>query len=73
MDGFVHIGATAKRLWVTPRHSRVLERKRRVLPATRTFDGPVCSESDIALLRSMGVGSRPPRLKQPEEVMKVAE
>jgi DNA-binding transcriptional MerR regulator len=50
---------------------RMLERKGKVLPARRDLNGRVYSEFDIALLRSMGVGSRPRRLKLAEEVLKV--
>jgi DNA-binding transcriptional MerR regulator len=73
MDGFVHIGAGARQLGVTPRHSRILERDRRIPPVKRDINGRVYSEEDIALLRSIGVGSRPTRLKRPEKMMEVAE
>jgi DNA-binding transcriptional MerR regulator len=65
-----HIGEAARRLGVTPKHLRLLERDGRIPPARRDFNGRVYSEFDIALLRSMGIGSRPRKLKQAEEVLK---
>jgi hypothetical protein len=38
-------------------------------PARRDYSGRLYSELDIALLRAMGVGSRPRRLKSAEEVV----
>jgi hypothetical protein len=38
-------------------------------PARRDFNGRLYSAFDIALLRSLGVGVRPRRLKRPEEVL----
>jgi DNA-binding transcriptional MerR regulator len=63
-----HIGEAARRLSCTPKHLRMLEREGRIPPARRDFNGRVYSPFDIALLRSMGVGSRPRRLKSVEEV-----
>jgi DNA-binding transcriptional MerR regulator len=64
-----YISETARRLGVTPKHLRVLEREGRIPPARRDFNGRVYSEFDIALLRALGVGSRPRRLKAAEEVL----
>ena len=70
MDGVeFHISETARRLSVTPKHLRVLEREGRIPPARRDFNGRVYSEFDIALLKGMGVGSRPRKLKRAEEVL----
>ncbi len=69
MDGVLPIGQAAERLGVTPKHLRVLEREGRIPPARRDFNGRVYSEFDLALLKSMGVGSRPRRLKAAEEVV----
>ena len=69
MDGVLHIGQAAERLRVTPKPLRVLEREGRIPPARRDFNGRVYSEFDLALLKSMGVGSRPRRLKAAEEVV----
>jgi len=71
MDSIVfHVGEAARRLSVTPKHIRVLEREGRIPSARRDFNGRIYTEIDIALLRSMGVGQRPRRLKQAAEVLK---
>jgi DNA-binding transcriptional MerR regulator len=67
--GSVHISEAAKKLSVTPQHLRMLEWQGRIPPARRDLNGRVYSDFDIALLRSMGVGSRPRKLKQAEEVL----
>lgn len=64
-----HISEAARRLSVTPKHLRVLEREGRIPLARRDFNGRIYSEFDIALLKSMGVGSRPRKLKRAEEVV----
>lgn len=66
-----HISETARRLGVTPKHLRVLEQEGRIPPARRDYNGRIYSEFDIALLRSMGVGQHPRRLKAAEEVLEV--
>jgi hypothetical protein len=47
----------------------MLEWQGRIPPARRDFNGRVYSEFDIALFKSLGVGSRPRKLKTPEEVL----
>jgi hypothetical protein len=47
----------------------MLEWQGRIPSARRDFIGRIYSEFDIALLRSLGVGSRPRKLKRPEEVV----
>jgi hypothetical protein len=70
MDSTVfHIGEAARQLGVTPKHLRLLERKGRIPPARRDFNGRVYSAFDVALLKGLGVGSRPRKLKRPEEVL----
>jgi DNA-binding transcriptional MerR regulator len=64
-----HIGEAAQRLGVTPKHLRLLEREKRIPPPRRDFNGRIYTEFDLALLRSMGVGQRPRKLKQAEEVL----
>jgi MerR HTH family regulatory protein len=73
MQRDMHITEAAQQLGVTAHHLRVLEWKGKVPPARRDLNGRVYSEFDIALLRSMGVGSRPSKLKQPEEVLTIRE
>jgi len=65
----VHISEAASHLGVGPQHLRALERAGRIPPARRDLNGRVYSEFDIALLQAMGVGSRPRRLKAPDEVL----
>ena len=69
MAGEVHIGEAARRLGITPQHLRILESQGRIPPARRDFNGRVYTEFDIALLRALGVGSRPRKLKRVEEVL----
>jgi DNA-binding transcriptional MerR regulator len=68
----LHIGQAAARLGVTPNHLRILEWQGRIPPARRDYNGRIYSEFDIALLRSMGVGSKPRRLKSAKEVLEAA-
>jgi DNA-binding transcriptional MerR regulator len=65
----LHIGQAARLLSVTPKHLRELEREGRIPPARRDYNGRIYTEFDIALLKSIGVGSRPRRLKRVEEVL----
>lgn len=69
MDSVTRISEAARQLDVTPQHLRMLEWQGRIPPAHRDFNGRVYSEFDIALLRRMGVGSRPRKLKRAEEVL----
>jgi DNA-binding transcriptional MerR regulator len=69
MDGIVHISEAAKWLGVTPHHLRVLEWEGRIPPARRDYNGRIYTEFDLALLKALGVGSRPRRLKTAEEVV----
>lgn len=69
MDGVVHISAAASKLGVTSHHLRMLEAAGRTPPARRDLNGRIYSEFDIALLRSMGVGSKPGRLRTASEVL----
>ena len=69
MTKAIRISEAAERLGVTPQHLRILEWEGRIPPARRDFNGRIYGEFDIALLQSMGVGSRPARLKSAEEVV----
>lgn len=69
MAGEVHIGEAARNLGVTPQHLRVLEWQGRIPPVRRDFNGRIYTVSDIALLRCLGVGSRPRKLRRPEELL----
>ncbi len=73
MENVVHVSDAAKRLGVTAQHLRVLERHERIPAARRdSFGDRIYSEFDLALLKSLGVGSRPRRLRHPEEVLEAA-
>jgi DNA-binding transcriptional MerR regulator len=67
-----HITEAARELGVTAHHLRTLERKGKIPPARRDLNGRVYSPFEIALLRNIGVGSRPRRLKHAEEVLEAA-
>jgi hypothetical protein len=51
----------------------MLEWQGRIPPARRDFNGRIYTEFDIALLQSMGVGSRPRKLKRAEDVLGPAQ
>jgi DNA-binding transcriptional MerR regulator len=69
MADMVHISEAARRVGCHPHHLRMLEWQGRIPPARRDLRGRIYSEFDIALLRSLGIGSRPRKLKRPEEVL----
>ena len=68
MAGDIHIGAASRELEVTPEYLRLLERQGRIPQARRDFIGRVYSEADVCLLKDLGVGSRPRRLRSVSEV-----
>ena len=70
MDDVIHIGQAAELLGVTPEHLRTLERTGRIPPVRRDLNGRIYSDFDIALLRALGVGVRPRRLKRPEDLVR---
>ena len=67
--GVMRITRVAAELGVSPQYLRILEWQGRIPPARRDFKGRVYGEADLALLRNMGIGSRPLKLKPPEEVI----
>jgi DNA-binding transcriptional MerR regulator len=69
MGNSFHIGEAARQLGVTPNHLRIVEWQGRIPSARRDYNGRIYTEFDIALLRSMGVGQRPRKLKRAEEVV----
>jgi DNA-binding transcriptional MerR regulator len=69
MRGQIRIGQAAKELGVSPQYLRILEWEGRIPLARRDYNGRVYSEFDLVLLRSMGVGQRPRRLKLVDEVL----
>ncbi len=72
MDSIVHIGEAARLLGCTPEHIRTLERRGRIPPARRDYNGRIYTQFDIAHLRAMGVGSRPARLQPIEDILEMA-
>ena len=64
----VRIGEAARLLSVTPTHLRALERAGRIPEAKRDFNGRIYSPIDITLLRALGVGKHPRRLRSVEEL-----
>jgi DNA-binding transcriptional MerR regulator len=69
MDGVIRISQAAEKLGVSPQYLRILEWENRIPPARRDFNGRLYTPFDIALLRSMGVGQRPSKLKRPETLL----
>jgi DNA-binding transcriptional MerR regulator len=69
MDDVIRISHVAEELGVSTQYLRMLEWEGRIPPARRDFNGRVYSDFDIALLKALGVGSRPRRLKTAEEVV----
>jgi DNA-binding transcriptional MerR regulator len=68
----VHISEASRQLGVSPEHLRNLERRGRIPQVRRDHNGRIYTAFDIALLRNLGVGSRPRRLKHVEEVLEAA-
>ena len=73
MVSVIRISHVAEELGVSPQYLRILEWQGIIPPARRDFNGRVYSELDIALLRAMGVGSRPRKLKPAEEIVGVKQ
>jgi DNA-binding transcriptional MerR regulator len=67
MQGDIHIGAASRELGVTPEYLRLLERQGRIPRARRDCNGRIYGEADLRFLRSLGIGSRPRRLRSPAE------
>jgi DNA-binding transcriptional MerR regulator len=72
MEDDVRIAKAADRLGVSPQYLRMLEWQGIIPPARRDLSGRVYTPFDIALLRAMGVGQRPRKLKRAEEVLEAA-
>jgi DNA-binding transcriptional MerR regulator len=69
----VHIGAASRELGVTPEYLRLLERQGRIPRARRDRNGRVYSELDLALLRVLGIGQRPRKLRSGTELIQGAD
>ena len=64
----MYIGEVCAELGVTPRYLRRLELQGLVPRANRDALGRIYSTGDLALLKALGVGTRPRRLKTVEEI-----
>ncbi len=74
MGSEVHITEAGRRLSVSAGLLRRLEREAKIPCARRDhFGARVYSEVDLALLRAIGVGRRPSRLRRVEDVLGVLE
>ena len=69
MTSVARISHVAGELGVSPQYTRMFEWQGRIPTARRDFNGRVFTEFDIALLKSMGVGQRPRKLKRAYEVL----
>lgn len=70
MANKIRIGHVAKSLGVTAHYLRLLEKEKRIPDASYDRAGRFYTEADIELLKLMGVGFRPRRLK-PKEVLEM--
>jgi DNA-binding transcriptional MerR regulator len=68
----MHISEAAQALGVSAGYLRLLEVQGRIPPARRDFNGRIYSTLDIALLKSLGIGQRPRKLKRAEDVLEAA-
>jgi hypothetical protein len=68
-NGALNISEAAAQLPCMAQYLQLPECQGRIPPARRDFNGRIYSEFDVSLLKSMGVGSRPHRLKPAEEVV----
>jgi DNA-binding transcriptional MerR regulator len=70
MEDEIYIGTVARQLSVSPEFLRTLERQNRIPVPRRDATGRrLYSQDDLMLLRRIGIGSRPRRLKSVEEVV----
>jgi DNA-binding transcriptional MerR regulator len=72
MEDKIRISHLAEELGVSTQYIRMLEWQGRIPPARRDLNGRIYSEFDVALLKALGIGSRPRRLKSPAEVLEKA-
>jgi MerR family regulatory protein len=65
----LYISEVGRALGVTPRYLRRLEAQGLIPQANRDALGRIYSPGDVALLKALGIGSRPRKLKRSEEVL----
>jgi DNA-binding transcriptional MerR regulator len=73
VEGKLRIGYVAKLLGVTPHYLRMLEWEGRIPAVNYDRLGRLYTESDIKLLRAMGVGTHPQKLRRVEDVLGAAQ
>jgi DNA-binding transcriptional MerR regulator len=69
----MRISEASRRLGVSCQYLRLLEWQGIVPPVDRDYSGRLYSEQDISLMRAMGIGSHPQRLKRPEDVLEATQ
>jgi DNA-binding transcriptional MerR regulator len=69
MQRDVHISEAARSLGVSITHLRTLEAQGRIPRARRDLNGRIYSQDDLALIRALGVGSRPRRLRTVRQLL----
>jgi DNA-binding transcriptional MerR regulator len=72
MERIVHISEAARSLGVTPGYLRMLEKAGQIPSARRDFNGRIYTPSGISLLKRMGVGQRPRKLRRAEKALEGA-
>lgn len=65
----IRISEAAGQLGVSAQYLRLLEAEGKIPAARRVFGYRGYTHEDVARLRALGVGSRPRKLKRPEEVL----
>jgi MerR HTH family regulatory protein len=69
MDVRLRIGDAARLLGITPHYLRMLEWEGRIPEVGYDRAGRFYTQADIKLLKSMGIGSKPRRLKSTEVML----
>jgi DNA-binding transcriptional MerR regulator len=73
MKDQLYIGVVTRALCVSPEFLRRLEREGRIPAPRRDAAGRrLYTEADLALLKSIGIGNKPRRLKLAEDVSEVS-
>ena len=67
-NDMLRISEAAQHLGVSAQYLRLLEAEGRIPAPRRVFGCRIFAANDVARLKAIGVGSRPHKLKRPEEV-----
>lgn len=73
MEGKLRISYVSSLLGVTPHYLRMLEWEGRIPEVNYDRVGRFYTESDIRLLRAMGVGTHPQKLRRVEDVLEATQ